>query len=150
MSDDFATFVEQERARLTEARENLLAERRSIDARMDRLNNEFAAIAAYEQAKTGRASKETVAPRARRGSRRESIMNALAQSPAGLTRGELLTLHGVKGDKHGEMSVSNALTALTKSGQLVRDAGRYHSRAAVTETINALEAGVAALREAAE
>ena len=32
---------------------------------------------------------------------------------------------GLKGDKAGEMSVSNALTALTKSNQVSRHEGKY-------------------------
>jgi hypothetical protein len=32
---------------------------------------------------------------------------------------------GLKGDKSGEMSVSNALTALTKANQVARRDGRY-------------------------
>ena len=32
---------------------------------------------------------------------------------------------GLKGDKSGEMSVSNALTALTKNNQVRREGGKY-------------------------
>jgi len=32
---------------------------------------------------------------------------------------------GLKGNKAGEMSVSNALTALTKGNQVRRDGGKY-------------------------
>jgi hypothetical protein len=52
-------------------------------------------------------------------------MAALADIPHGLTRGELLEKMGLKGNKSGEMSVSNALTALTKSNQVVRKDGKY-------------------------
>ena len=38
----------------------------------------------------------------------------------GLTRGEILERMGMKGDKSGEMSVSNAVTALTKANQVIR------------------------------
>jgi hypothetical protein len=43
----------------------------------------------------------------------------------GLTRGEILERMGLKGNKAGEMSVSNALTALTKSNQVRRDGRKY-------------------------
>ncbi len=43
----------------------------------------------------------------------------------GLTRGQILEKMGLKGDKAGEMSVSNALTALTKSQQVSRRDGKY-------------------------
>jgi hypothetical protein len=44
-----------------------------------------------------------------------------------LSRGEILEQMGLKGDKSGEMSVSNALTALTKSNQVLRDGGKYRA-----------------------
>jgi len=34
---------------------------------------------------------------------------------------------GLKGNKTGEMSVSNALTALTKGNQISRRDGKYHA-----------------------
>jgi len=34
---------------------------------------------------------------------------------------------GLKGDKSGEMAVSNALTALFKGGQVRREGGKYHA-----------------------
>ena len=43
----------------------------------------------------------------------------------GLTRGEILEKMGLKGNKSGEMSVSNALTALTKNNQVRRDGRKY-------------------------
>ena len=43
----------------------------------------------------------------------------------GLSRGEILERMGLKGDKSGEMSVSNALTALTKRNQVRREGGKY-------------------------
>jgi len=51
---------------------------------------------------------------------------ALIREQGGLTRGQLLEKMGVKGNKSGEMSVSNALTALTKSKQLRRAEGRKY------------------------
>jgi hypothetical protein len=42
----------------------------------------------------------------------------------GLTRGQIPEKMGLKGDKSGEMSISNALTALTKNNQLRRDENR--------------------------
>jgi hypothetical protein len=46
---------------------------------------------------------------------------------AGLSRGEILEKMGLKGDKSGEMSVSNALTALTKRNEVRRAGGKYHA-----------------------
>ena len=90
-----------------------------------------AAIDAYEAAKTGKApaARQTRGargrPQARRGSKREALMQVIKDNPSGLTRGEILERMGLKGDKSGEMSVSNALTALTKANQVTRRDGRY-------------------------
>ena len=43
----------------------------------------------------------------------------------GVTRGEILEKMGLKGNKSGEMSVSNALTALTKNKQVARRDRKY-------------------------
>ena len=67
-------------------------------------------------------------PRARRGSRREALLELLRQSD-GLSRGEILERMGLKGDKSGAMSVSNALTALTKSNQVHREGRKYRAAA---------------------
>ena len=52
-------------------------------------------------------------------------MQTIKDSPSGLARGEILERMGLKGDKSGEMSVSNALTALTKANQVTRRDGLY-------------------------
>jgi hypothetical protein len=52
-------------------------------------------------------------------------MQVIKDNPSGLTRGEILERMSLKGDKAGEMSVSNALTALTKANQVTRREGRY-------------------------
>jgi len=52
-------------------------------------------------------------------------MNVIRQGH-GLTRGEILEKMGLKGNKSGEMSVSNALTALTKSNQVQRNEERKY------------------------
>ena len=48
-------------------------------------------------------------------------MQVIKDNPSGLTCERM----GLKGDKSGEMSVSNALTALTKANQITRRDGRY-------------------------
>ena len=99
---------------------------------LDELNREFAAIDAYEAAKSGKAPAAARQPRgararpqARRVSKREALMQVIKDNPSGLTRGESLDRMGLKGNKSGEMSVSNALTALTKANQVTRRDGRY-------------------------
>ena len=88
-----------------------------------------AAVDAYETAKTGKAARQAAGSRqqgARRGSRREALLELIRQSD-GLSRGEILERMGLKGDKSSEMSVSNALTALTKSNQVRREDGKYRA-----------------------
>jgi hypothetical protein len=63
-----------------------------------------------------------------RGSRREAIIAVIREATAGLSRGEILEKMGLKGDKAGEMSVSNALTALGKTNQIRREGGKYPPR----------------------
>jgi hypothetical protein len=46
-------------------------------------------------------------------------------SSNGLSRSEILESLGLKGDKSGEQSVSNALTALKKAGRVTSNEGRY-------------------------
>ena len=76
-------------------------------------------------------AKQVRAPRSpsqgRRGSKRDALMQTIRQNPDGLTRGEILEKMGLKGDKSGEMSISNALTALTKANQVSRRDGKYTS-----------------------
>jgi Fe2+ or Zn2+ uptake regulation protein len=60
--------------------------------------------------------------------KRDALMKVIKDNPSGLTRGEILERMGLKGNKSGEMSVSNALTALTKANQVTRRDGRYNGR----------------------
>jgi DNA-binding transcriptional ArsR family regulator len=128
MAQSFQDYVTKERERLNSEREGILVKRAELDAQLAVINREFKAIEAYEAAKSGKTSRQS-GPRttgSRKGSKRDGIMAALADIPHGLTRGELLEKLGLKGNKSGEMSVSNALTALTKAGQVVRnDAKKY-------------------------
>lgn len=141
MTEDFATYIDAERARIESAKAELLQDRRLIDERLANLNDEMRAVEAYEAAKFGKRAKAATAraPRARYGSRRAEILNVIANAPAGIGRGGILEMLDIKGDKSGEMSVSNALTALKRSGQIVSEGGKYF--------VSAADEG---LREAAE
>jgi Fe2+ or Zn2+ uptake regulation protein len=63
--------------------------------------------------------------RSGRGEKRRAILELVNQHPDGLSRGEILNVMGVKGDKSGEQSVSNALSALTKQSELGKKDGKY-------------------------
>src|SRR4051794_3554279 len=128
---NFPEFISRERDRLRAEREQVFNQQKELTRRLDALDREFAAIGAYETAKTGKAARQAPAgrqPRARRGSRREALLELIRQSE-GLSRSEILDRMGLKGDKSGAMSVSNALTALTKSNQVHRDGGKYRAAA---------------------
>ena len=127
----FADVMQKERERLDKEREAIFNEQQELETKLAEINRELAAIDAYEAAKTGKAAtpaRQTRAPRrqqARRGSRREALLRLIKENPTGLARGELLEKMGLKGDKAGEMSISNALTALTKANQVARREGKY-------------------------
>jgi hypothetical protein len=134
-AETFGSFIKQERARLQKARDQALQKQADVDRELQEIESELAAIAAYEQAKGAEPgkralvkrapAKRTAAPRARRGEKRQAVLGVVQQHPDGVTRGEILTLMGVKGNKSGEQSVSNALLALTKQNQLGRREGKY-------------------------
>ena len=126
---NFPEFIARERERLHAEREQIFSQQKELQRELDAVNREFAAIEVYETAKTGKAARQVPAsrqPRVRRGSRREALLEIIRQSD-GLSRGEILERMGLKGDKSGEMSVSNALTALTKSNQVRREDGKYRA-----------------------
>jgi hypothetical protein len=128
--EQFSDFMSRERDRLRAEQEQVFNQQEELKRKLDEINREFAAIEAYEAAKTGKtvrgASVSSRRPqRVRRGSRREELLKLIRQGD-GLSRGEILERMGLKGDKSGEMSVSNALTALTKRNEDRRESGRYH------------------------
>ena len=126
---NFAEYIARERERLHAEREQIFTQQEELQRQLDAVNREFAAIEAYEGAKTGKAARQQAPAgrqsRARRGSRREGLLE-LIQQGNGLSRGEILERMGLKGDKQGEMSVSNALTALAKRNQIRREGGKYY------------------------
>lgn len=128
---NFSDYMARERGRLQAERDAIFTQQHELEQKLGEINREFAAIEAYEAAKTGKATRQPQqtsgrrGPRqARRGSRREALLQVLREGN-GLSRGEILERMGLKGDKSGEMSVSNALTALTKANQVARREGRY-------------------------
>lgn len=61
----------------------------------------------------------------RRSGIRTDVLEALKAAPQGMPRAMLLEEMGVKGDKSGEQSVSNALSALKKAGEIDNEDGVY-------------------------
>ena len=129
MPETFETFITSERERLNKEREAIFNQQHELKQKLDGINREMRAIDAYEAAKSGKASSTRQtgtrrAPQRRSGSKREQLLQVIKDGH-GLTRGEILEKMGLKGDKPGEMSVSNALTALTKANQVMRREGKY-------------------------
>jgi hypothetical protein len=130
----FADVMRDERERLNKEREAIFNQQQELENKLAAINREMAAIDAYETAKTGKAAAPARQARAsggrtraRRGSKREQLLALIRQHPDGLARKDILELMGLKGDKSGEMSVSNALTALTKTSQVARHEGKYRA-----------------------
>jgi len=125
----FQQYVQRERSRLHAERQALATQQKELDKKLAAVDRELEAVDAYEAAKAGkklpaRGRKQTRTKGARRGSRREELINVI-RSSEGMTRGQILEKLGLKGDKSGEMSVSNALTALIKGNQVRRDDRKY-------------------------
>ena len=65
----------------------------------------------------------------RKGGKRDDIFK-LVQESGGATRGELIEKLGIKGDKSGEQSLSNALSALKRDGRVTQSGdGKYQTAA---------------------
>jgi hypothetical protein len=132
MAQTLHDVITKDKERLNSERAAIRGQQRELEKKLAEIDREYAAIDAYEAAKSGKAKSGKASRRSgprtagtRRGSKRDGIMAALADIPHGLSRGELLEKMGLKGNKSGEMSVSNALTALTKANQVVRKDGKY-------------------------
>jgi hypothetical protein len=120
-------FITRQREALLQQREAIFNQQQELHRQLDEVNEMLRKFDAFEgKAPPARQAPRTRrAPRAtRRGSKREELLRVIRDGN-GLTRGEILEKMGLKGDKSGEMSVSNALTALTKSQQVSRREGKY-------------------------
>ena len=128
MDNKFAKMIEQERERLTKALGDCNERKAAIDAEIAGIQQEIKAVAAYEAAMPGKPVATTTGKR-RTGKRRTGIRDeVLAKVKAhrkGVARAPLLEEMGVKGDKSGEKSVSNALTKLKKAGIITAEDGVY-------------------------
>ena len=137
MAQTLHEFIKSESVRLEEERKAIVAQQHELGNKLAELDRERAAIAAYEITRSGKFAqpKAPAAGRASRnrpasaggrpGSKREALLSLIRENPSGLRRAEIFEKMGLKGDKRGEMSVSNALTALSKSKQVTRQNERY-------------------------
>jgi len=119
-------FITKQREALLQQREAIFNQQQELQRQLDDVNEMLRKFDTFEGKATStrspaRARRTTTT---RRGSKREALLRVIREND-GLSRGEILEKMGLKGDKSGEMSVSNALTALTKSQHVVRREGKY-------------------------
>ena len=124
-AETFQGFMKRERTRLQKARDKAAQKKAELDQELKALERELTAIEAYDKATGGKAKPVPKRASSRRGEKRQAILDLVYQHPVGLSRGEILNLIGVKGDKSGEQSVSNALSALSKQNQLGKKGKKY-------------------------
>jgi hypothetical protein len=116
-------FITKQRESLLTQRQELLNQQQAIQAQLDELDEMLTKFDVFE-GKQARKTRGRRTSGARRGSRRDELLKLITGSK-GLSRGEILEKMGLKGNKAGEMSISNALTALTKSKQVTRRDRKY-------------------------
>jgi hypothetical protein len=124
-----ATVLAETEAFITKQRETLLAERQelesqqqAIQAQIDELDVMLTKFDVFEGKQARKGGDRRTGGRAN--SKRDELLKLITSSK-GVSRGEILEKMGLKGNKAGEMSVSNALTALTKSKQVARKDRKY-------------------------
>ena len=116
--DQIKALDEQKAQLLAAAKDEALTKAKEAIAALNELGFNYRLVEGTAAAKptgTGR----------RRSGIRAEVLDALKASPQGMPRAMLLEEMGVKGDKSGEQSVSNALSALKKSGEITNDEGVY-------------------------
>ena len=116
-------FITKQRESLLTQRQELLNQQQAIQVQLDELDEMLTKFDVFE-GKQARKTRGRRTSGARRGSRRDELLKLITGSK-GLSRGEILEKMGLKGNKSGEMSVSNALTALTKNNHVRRDGRKY-------------------------
>ena len=126
MSETFTTMIDKERERLTKALEDLRAKQDELQTQRATLETELDALDTYESARSGKTRKSRkTASRTPRGSRQQSVLAVIAKSKKGMTRGDILQAMGLKGNKGGERSVSNALTVLKQAKRVTAKDRKY-------------------------
>jgi hypothetical protein len=121
-------FIAKQRESLLNQRQEIADQQRALQEQLDSVDEMLRKFDVFE-GKAARQPRSTGTRRARgarSGSKRDELLKVIREG-GGLTRGQILEKMGLKGNKSGEMSVSNALTALTKANQVARRDGKYIS-----------------------
>ena len=144
-TDTFPDFMAQERERLNKLVEEYTGQIAEVQGKLSEVYREIRAIEAYENIKNAKDEKPIPAPRkirasgdtprAPRGSKREELITLIREHGT-MSRGQILERLGIveKDNKAAAQSVSNALGALKKGGQLLSESGNYSLPAPLGET----------------
>src|SRR3954451_14396367 len=124
-------FIARQRESLLNQRQEILNQQRTLQEQLHQLDEMLGKFDVFEGKGARRQARATGTRRGgtrqgRRGSKRDELLKVIREG-GGLTRGQILEKMGLKGNKAGEMSVSNALTALTKGNQVCREGRSYPS-----------------------
>jgi hypothetical protein len=136
MAEDMTTIAAAERGRLTKERGDIESKIGELQSKLAEVDHKLGAIDAYETALNGKAPTRMMSRqrqggnRVGRGEKQAQVLRLVEAAAEGVVRGELIEKLGVKGNKAGEQSVSNALNALKKAGKIDSKNGKWHVTAA--------------------
>ena len=126
------SIIDQLKALERQKQDLLNAEKKKQLETIDRSIAALAEIGVFyrlvEEAKPSKvASTKPAQPkkRSRRKGIRNDVLAHIARAKNGINRAQLIIALGLKGDKQGEISVSNALAALKRVGQVTSRDGTY-------------------------
>jgi hypothetical protein len=120
---NFAGLVSAERRRIDKLLQAATSRRAEIDREIEALQREINAMNAFFSAKQGGGGSAS-RRRGRRGEKRQRLLDLIKTAPEGLTRGEIIEKLNAA-EKSAQQSISNALSALSKSKALKREGRRY-------------------------
>lgn len=128
MADTFEAFIEKERGRLQEAREEAQLAINAAQEKLREIDRELEAINAYEAVKTGKASKAAARTTGgtRRSGMRKQVLELVSSSTSGLTAAAAIEALQAT-EASAQTAVRNALSALKRGGKVVLDGKLYKS-----------------------
>jgi hypothetical protein len=116
--EEIRKLDEKKAALLKQAKDEALANAKKAVAELNSLGYKYQLVTGNAPATSG----------GRRSGIRNDVLTKIKATPLGIARADLLDAMGIKGDKRGEQSVSNALSALKKAGTIGQNAqGAYVS-----------------------
>src|SRR4051794_14052192 len=122
----FARLIDGERKRLQKIRDKVMARKADIDRELEGVERDLRAMGAFLTGGGTSAGRSATGGRARRGERRQQVLDAIKSAPEGATRGDIIRKLNAT-DPAFQQSISNALAALFKSKAVKRENGRYRA-----------------------